>query len=76
MKNEIAETERLLEISKRIDLMREQYARSNHYEKFFLKKDGTSMQKGLNISIGKLKSKLKKKYYFDDFYVLVIDKLF
>jgi len=76
MKNEFFETKRLLEIGGRIDLMRTQYKKSNHYDKFNIKKEAVELQKNLNRSIGKLKSKLKKKYYYDDFIVVLIDKVF
>lgn len=74
--NDFIEAERLVEISKRIDEMRSLYKKGNHYDRFYLQKDAKELQNNLNRSIGRFKSKLKKKYYFDDFIVWVISNVF
>lgn len=74
--NEIMEIMRLIEISQRIDTMRYQYKQANHYDRFYIFRDAKELQKGLNRSIGHLKTKVKKKYYYDDFIVLLIDKVY
>lgn len=70
------EAMKLLELSQRIDKMRNMYKTQSHYEKVFLKQEAEKLKKGLNRSIGQFKRKLKTKYYFNDFLLLVIDNVF
>lgn len=70
------EADQLLQISIRIDEMRKMYSRVGYYEKYFIKQEAQRLQTNLNRAIGRLKSKMKKKYYFDDFMVLVITNVF
>jgi len=70
------EADQLLQISIRINDINKLCLKVGHYEKIFLELEAKKLQTNLNRSIGRFKSKMKKKYYFDDFVVLVIQNVF
>ena len=76
MKNEFLEAQRLLDIGLRIDKMRSLYKTSSHYDRFFIEKDAKRLQKNLNISVGRFKAFLKRKYYYSDLIINMIDGVY